>query len=87
MHATESVAIDICRSLSSSSGSANKNVILCKGYKNNLTHAHQWLRQISMKLLFLTPLFYWLKLVLLLLISLKANKKGGQKKLFHGDLT
>ena len=40
MHATESVAIDICRSLSSSSGSANKNVILFKGYRNNLTHAN-----------------------------------------------
>ena len=31
---------------------------------------HQWFFQKSMKLPFLTPLFYWLKLVLLLLISL-----------------
>jgi len=33
-----------------------------------------------MKLPFLTPHFFWLKLVLLLLISLCANKKGGSIK-------
>ena len=32
-----------------------------------LTSMHQWLRQISMKLLFLTPLFYWLKVILIVI--------------------
>ena len=31
---------------------------------------HQWLRQISMKLLFLTPLFYWLKVILIVPVNL-----------------
>ena len=46
----------------------------------NGTAAHQCFFQKSMKLPFLTPHFYWLKLVLLLLISLCANKKGGSIK-------
>ena len=41
---------------------------------------HQWLRQISMKLLFLTPLFYWLKVILIVIELILANKKGGSEK-------
>ena len=33
----------------------------------NMIVNHQWLRQISMKLLFLTPLFYWLKVILIVI--------------------
>ena len=33
-----------------------------------------------MKLLFFTPLFYWLKVILIVIELIQANKKGGSKK-------
>ena len=44
-----------------------KNVFKATGFRCYLCRAHQWLSQISMKLLFLTSLFYWLKAILIVI--------------------